>query len=358
MGWKAVILLTSMILMIGFSKQVQAGTLSESPLHIRTDFEDGGKAALDWGLSFEGLTWTIHGDYPDKDYRTRLEFYRPLAKGWDGEIWGSIKKEGNYRYEDYGFRTQLDFKGFYTSVQWTDHYREPLANATRGRYDGEDGQWRIAWKHGEHRINLSLSRATKDYEVGDGDACRDEVQAGWQWTRKKHRLDIQWQEWIGDYPQDSFDNLAGEKITFKWRLLGDSGRLYEIKGEWKEEVYGDGETLTQYRADYHTTQPWLGGALRWGFVWVEQNEMIDFLERNEEKQNWRGDFRWRKTLGHRRSWWIGGEVDLSQTENPEWTLKTQWDWPIRSVGVRLQITADYKDGGWEAGAYAQMTYYF
>lgn len=334
------------------------GTIASMPLRVKMPLEEGKDTTLDWGLRYDGLDLKFHGYYPSWDHRMRLDYFQPITKDWDCQFWGIIKKEGNYSYNDLGFRTRWEFESFYSSWQWTQQNRKPLASARSSGYESEEGLWRCMLKHGEHRWSLNLKRSVKDYDLGDDDSWRHEIAAGWQWARKHRRLELQWQEWTREYPLNATGNALADKISLRWRQLGDAGRVWELKGEWREELTGTGKTTTQWRTDCYFVQPLWGGTLRWGGIWTGNSKGVELLEWDKWTNTYQLDFRWRQTLGHRRSWWIGGELDLADEKDARWKMKAQWDWPIKTVGARFQITADYRDGDWDAGGYLQMAYYF
>jgi hypothetical protein len=375
---KLAVVLFSSIMLFSLSSPVfahQGENLSIKPFHLKLGYEQKSKESLriDWGVDYSfpfgvGEVSGV-GVWPNEEGQLRLGLFNGLSTAWDWEVWGIFKQDGRYIQKDYGFRSGWEQGAWCHRVRWTSLDRDRARMIGDYIYDGWEAQWMSRWNWVSGRSwEVGLAHRLKEYPLKTNSSEKNSAYAGFKWRSSPHWLDLKWEEWTVDYPDRSYSNEITEKWTVQYRYRTRDRRQWKLSARLKKTDQGDGSTEDYGRYTIEYDFPLGVGQLNSGCFWQQRCEtswwdkdsalLEDIGENIPDEAGWGVDFGWKHPFGHRRSWRLGGRMQITPDGDRLWGLETRWEWPIGDWKVQSYWFYRVNKSGDNAGTWLKMAYYF
>ena len=158
----------------------------------------------------------------------------------------------------------------------------------------------------------------------------------------KNKYTVTYSENVGEYPHRTLKNYFSRGLAVKYRLPRANRRRWEIRASYNRVEKGDGTRPESIGLDLLHALPLGPGELRFGLHrrWKGNVDWLEVYTDEETAGNGgykRVDVKWTWRLGHKNTWWLGGEL----TDYDDGFLGSQLDlgrdWQLGQVFFQTRL---------------------
>ncbi|HHZ20784.1 MAG TPA: hypothetical protein GX391_09805 [Firmicutes bacterium] len=350
----------------------RAAELRWEPVRGRVGYADnrGSYCRLDSGLEMDWgwLQAELDGrlDWPKADQRLQLTLAGPGNIAWSWQLKGYVGQEERYKLGEGAYLLGYAWGPFEMELSGG-NYLKRLSAATGTDYGHEDlfakltGKWHGL---GGQRLSGELVLYEKDYaKRQDYTVEKVSGRLEYQGYFGKNKYTVTYSENVGEYPHRTLKNYFSRGLAVKYRLPRANRRRWEIRASYNRVEKGDGTRPESIGLDLLHALPLGPGELRFGLHrrWKGNVDWLEVYTDEETAGNGgykRVDVKWTWRLGHKNTWWLGGEL----TDYDDGFLGSQLDlgrdWQLGQVFFQTRLFYHYNKSGTNAGSWLQATYYF